>query len=189
LANYIAGNEKTEERRPISDIQWLHCAKKTILGIVSKYIHTTSSPFITFHICFSVFVMAIVHLFHLTKASSFHLANVAQTTQSQVENEERIHSKGNPVFHNTRASKDADTGCQGPCDENKIDGNSSNRVELKCGEECCDDEWEEGISDYADGLSKGADGLLATIHREEGQQFIEKRGKSETYIFPPSNLI
>lgn len=113
--------------------------------------------------------MAIVHLFHLTKASSFHLANVAQTTQSQVENEERIHSKGNPVFHNTRASKDADTGCQGPCDENKIDGNSSNRVELKCGEECCDDEWEEGISDYADGLSKGADGLLATIHREEGQ--------------------
>jgi hypothetical protein len=28
LANYIAGNEKTEERRPISDIQWLHCAKK-----------------------------------------------------------------------------------------------------------------------------------------------------------------
>jgi hypothetical protein len=42
-------------------------------------------------------------------------------------------------------------------------------VELECGEECCDDEWEEGISDYTDGLGEGADGLLAIIHREDGR--------------------
>lgn len=111
LADYMARNEKTEERRPTSDIQWLHCAKETILGIVSKY----SYNILSFH-HISYLFFGVRHgnspSFPFTKASSFSLANVAQTSQSQIEDKERIHSKGNPVFDNTRAAQDADTRCQ-----------------------------------------------------------------------------
>jgi hypothetical protein len=71
-----------------------------------------------------------------------HLAHEAQRTQSDIEYEQRVESDGQAILNNTTAAQNTNTGCQRPQYKDDEDGNTRNPVQVKRGQERCDDKRE-----------------------------------------------
>ena len=86
------------------------------------------------------------------------LRNKAQTIQSNIKHEQRIHGQRDTILHHPASAQNADTGGQRPEPEDGVDGYADDCWDVEGGEEGGDDQGEEGVAYYADGLEEGARG-------------------------------
>ena len=109
------------------------------------------------------------------------LRDETQTDQSNIEHEQRIDGQRHPVLHHSTTSKDAHAGCKRPEAEDRVDRYSDDHRDVERGEEGGEDEWEESISNDADGLEEGAKSEVSVILVVS---VVEK-----TYMLPPRSFI
>lgn len=124
------------------------------------------------------------------------LADEAQAAQAQVENEQRVHRKPDPVLHNTAAAEDANTSRHGPGDEHQVDRDPGDLRQVQRRQEGGDDDREERVPDNADALRERT---VSPVSASETPQSAPQRcftsvskcrkKKKRTHIFPPNNLI
>jgi hypothetical protein len=67
----------------------------------------------------------VILAFRMTPSST----NKAQTTKSDVENEQRIYSNGDAIFDNTTPSQNADAGGKRPRNQDNVDGDARDPVQ------------------------------------------------------------
>ena len=83
------------------------------------------------------------------------LRNKAQTVQPDVEHKQRIHGQCNAILHDPAPSQNTYAGCQRPQSQDAVDRYPHDGWHVEGGEQRGDDEREEGVADYADGLEEG----------------------------------
>lgn len=87
---------------------------------------------------------------------SLRLADEAQAAQAQVEDEQGVYRKPDPVLHDAAAAEDADAGGHRPGDEHQVDRDPGDLRQVQRGQEGGDDDREERVPDDADALRERA---------------------------------
>lgn len=77
------------------------------------------------------------------------LTNETKTSNRNIEHKERVHRNAHPIANDARATQDADSCSERPCNEDEIDGYSGNCRQSHRTEKGGNDQREEGVADDA----------------------------------------